>query len=289
MDIIEEIKYSFKKGSVLTRLIYVNLGFFLFVKITQALFFLMAKPYTLLYWFMLPSDLGILATKPWTLITYMFLHEGFMHFLFNLLGLYWFGKLLLAYFDERKLLGLYLLGGIAGGVLYIITYNLFPVFMGVNGVLLGASASVIAILVALAVYAPNQAIHLFFIGKVQMKYVAIFYVVLSIIGISTTNAGGNLAHIGGALWGYLFINQLGKGKDINSGFMKFFDRLANIFKPKKKIYVSHKQPPRDDYEYNQQKSQNQKEINRILEKISKSGYDSLTKQEKEILFKQGKK
>lgn len=289
MNIVEEIKSSFKEGSALTRLIYVNVAFFLFVKITQALFFLVAKPFPIIYWLALPSGLNELLSRPWTLITYMFLHKGFLHFLFNLLGLFWFGRMLLAHFDERKLIGLYLLGGIIGGAFYVIAYNLFPVFLGVNSILLGASASVIAILVALAVYTPNQEIHLVFIGKVQMKYVAIFYVFLSVLGISSTNAGGNLAHLGGAFWGYLFINQLSKGIDISNGFMKIFDWLANLFKPRKKIYVSHKQPARDDYEYNKQRAQNQDEINQILEKISKKGYDSLTSKEKEILFKQGKK
>ncbi len=289
MNIVDDIKNSFKQGSALTRLIYVNAGVFLLVKILQALFYLIAKPFPLVYWLALPSNPAELLHRPWTLITYMFLHEGFMHFLFNILGLYWFGRLLLGYFDERKLISLYLIGGLIGGIFYVLAYNLFPVFMGANSVLLGASASVIAILVAVAAYAPNQEIQLVLIGRVQMKYVALVYVFLSVIGISSTNAGGNIAHLGGAFWGWLFISQLAKGKDLSNGFMKFFDKIVKLFKPKQKIYVSHKQPPRDDREYNKQKNQNQKEINRILEKISKTGYDSLSSKEKEILFKQGKK
>ncbi|NOY95927.1 MAG: rhomboid family intramembrane serine protease [Chlorobi bacterium] len=289
MDIIEDIKTSFKEGSVLTRLIYVNLAVFLFVRLAQVLFFLAGKDSLLLNWLALPEDVSTLLTRPWTIITYMFLHFNFLHILFNLLGLYWFGKIFLSYFDEKKLLSLYILGGIAGGVLYILAYNLFPVFQGVNGILMGASASIIAILVAVAAFAPNQPVYLFFIGRIPLKYVAAFWVFLSVLGISTSNAGGNFAHLGGALWGFFYIRQLGKGKDYGSGIQALLDKVAALFKPKSKIYVSYKQPPRDDYEYNRQKNQNQEEINRILEKISKSGYGSLSKKEKELLFKIGKK
>ena len=173
MNIVDDIKNSFKQGSALTRLIYVNAGVFLLVKVLQALFYLIAKPFPLVFWLALPSNPAELLLRPWTLFTYMFLHEGFMHFLFNILGLYWFGRLLLGYFDERKLISLYLIGGLIGGIFYVLAYNLFPVFMGANSVLLGASASVIAILVAVAAYAPNQEIQLVLIGRVQMKYVAL--------------------------------------------------------------------------------------------------------------------
>jgi hypothetical protein len=219
----------------------------------------------------------------------MFLHFDFFHILFNIIGLYWFGKMFLAHFEQDKLLGLYVQGGLAGAMLYVIAYNIFPVFQGVNSVLLGASASVFAILVALAVYEPDKEIHLFFIGKFPLKYVAVFYLLLSVIGISTSNPGGNIAHLGGALWGYFYIFQLRKGNDMGLGLVKFINKLAGMFKQKSKIHVSYKQPPRDDYEYNRQKTQNQEEVNRILDKIAKSGYDSLSKSEKEILFKQGQK
>lgn len=289
MDIIEDIKSSFKEGSTLTRLIYINLGVFLLVRIIHVFFYLSGSGFSLLNWLALSDDTDTLLIRPWTIITYMFLHFNFLHFIFNLLGLYWFGKMFLAYFDEKKLLSIYILGGITGGALYVIAYNLFPVFMGVNSILMGASASIIALLVALAVYAPNHEVYLFFIGKFPLKYVAAFWVFLSILGISTSNAGGNFAHIGGAIWGFFYIRQLGKGKDYGSAIPSFFDKVAALFKPKSKIYVSHKQTPRDDYEYNKQKAHNQEEINRILEKISQSGYDSLSKKEKEMLFQQGKK
>lgn len=289
MAIVEEIKQSFKHGSALTRLIYINLAVFIAVRVIQLFFFLSNREFTLLEWLALPDNPQEFLEKPWTIVTYMFLHYNFIHILFNLLGLYWFGKMFLNRFEGDKLLGLYILGGITGGALYMVSYNLFPVFENVDGLLLGASASIFAILVALAVYEPNQEIYLAFVGAVKMKWVAVFYLALSAIGISASNPGGNIAHLGGALWGYLYIVQLRKGRDMASWLNYILRKLASIFKPRQRIKVTYKQPPRDDYEYNRQQNQNQEEINRILEKISKSGYQALSKEEKEMLFKQGKK
>ena len=288
MEIFDDIKRTFKEGSALTRLIYINLGVFLLVKILGVVFYLANQPFIIINWLSVPSTLPELAMKPWTLITYMFFHVGFIHILFNVLGLYWFGKLFLYHFEGSKLTSVYLLGGISGGLLYVLSYNFFPVFQGVNGFLLGASGAVIAILVAVSVYDPNREIYLFFIGKFPLKYVAAFYVFLSIIGISTSNPGGNIAHLGGAFWGWFYIVQLRKGKDMGDGFIRFLNKIAELFKPKSNMKVTYKQPPRDDYEYNKMKHEQQEEINSILEKVAKKGYDSLTKREKEILFKQGK-
>ena len=168
MDIWGEIKQTFKQGSIVTRLIYINLGVFLLVRILLVIFALFKIDLPLLQWLALPSDIGILASRPWTLLSYMFLHEGFLHILFNLLWLYWFGKIFLQYFDEKKLLGLYVLGGISGGILYILAYNVFPAFADVAsaGILLGASASIIAIVIATAVYVPNLTLNLFPISAI---------------------------------------------------------------------------------------------------------------------------
>ena len=286
MDVVSEIKKSFKEGSVLTRIIYVNLGVFLFIKLVGIFFFLANQPFSLVYQLALPSDLNVLLHRPYTFITYMFLHENFLHILFNLLGLYWFGKMLLYHFEGDKLLGLYLFGGISGGVLYIIAYNFLPVFSSTNGMLIGASASVYAILAALAVYDPNREIHMFFIGKFALKYVVAFYVLLSILSVASTNPGGNIAHLGGALWGWFYISSLRRGKNVGFGLIKFVNNIPDWFKMKPKMKVSYKQPPRDDYQYNRDKNLQQEEINRILDKISKSGYENLSKEEKELLFNQ---
>jgi membrane associated rhomboid family serine protease len=290
VDIWADIKRTFKHGSALTRLIYINLGVFLLIKLLAVIFYLAGIPFYLVEWLSVPSNPEILLQRFWTPVTYMFLHTGFLHLLFNVLGLYWFGKLFLYRFEGDKLLSVYLLGGLSGALLYVLAFNIFPAFVSVNAILLGASASVFAILVAIAVYDPQREIHLFFIGRFPLKYIAAFYVVLSIIGISASNPGGNLAHLGGAAWGWFYIAQLRKGKDRGSGLVIFIDKVGEWFKPKERMKVTFKQqnPPRDDYEYNRQQNIEQEEINRILDKIAQSGYESLTKKEKEILFKQGK-
>ena len=274
--------------SVLTRLIYINIGAFLVVKIIGLFFYLAGQPYLLVEWLSVPSDLKMLTGRPWTVITYMFLHEGFLHLLFNILGLYWFGKLFLYHFEGEKLLSVYIMGGLVGALVYILAFNIFPAFDHMNSIMLGASASVFAILMAIAAYEPNREIHLFFIGRFPLKYISAFYVVLSIISISTSNPGGNLAHLGGAFWGWFYISQLRRGKDRGSFVVNVINKIEHLLNPKKNMKVTFKQPPRDDYEYNQLKNNQQEEINRILDKIAQSGYESLTKMEKEILFKQGK-
>ena len=289
MTIWDEIKESFREGSALTRLIYINLGVFLVFRILNVFFFLSGTPFPLMDWLALPADLGLLASRPWTLITYMFLHFEFLHILFNLLWLYWMGQIFLTYFDQGKLITIYLLGGISGGLFYVAGYNLFPVFshMVSDSRLLGASASVIAIVTALAVHAPNHSLHLMFIGPVKMKYIALISVLMYVIGISSTNAGGNLAHLGGAFWGVIYVLQLRRGIDSGKSVNGLFSSLKKTFSPQPKVKVSYRKPV-DDIEYNRQKNQDQKRMNEILEKISKSGYDSLSKEEKEILFRMGK-
>jgi membrane associated rhomboid family serine protease len=290
VDIWADIKRTFKQGSALTRLIYINLGVFLLIKLLGVIFYLAGIPFSLVEWLSVPSNPALLLQRFWTPVSYMFLHAGFLHLLFNILGLYWFGKLFLYHFEGDKLLSVYLLGGLSGALVYVLAFNIFPVFASVNAILLGASASVFAILVAIAVYDPQREIHLFFIGRFPLKYIAAFYVILSIIGISASNPGGNLAHLGGVAWGWFYISQLRKGKDWGSGLVAFIDKVGDWFKPKERMKVTFKQqtPPRDDYEYKRQQNIQQEEINRILDKIAKSGYESLTKKEKEILFKQGK-
>lgn len=289
MDIIGEIKRTFKEGSILSQLIYINLGVFLLVKILGVFFYLAGQPYLLVEWLSVPSDTSELISKPWTLLTYMFMHAGFIHLLFNVLGLYWFGKFFLNYLDGDKLLSVYLFGGLAGAFLYLLAYNFIPALESSNAVLLGASGSIYAILVAVAFYDPDREIMLPLVGSYKLKYIVAFYVILSVIGISSTNAGGNIAHLGGAAWGWFYIMQLRKGKDMGAGFVIFIKNLGKYFKRKSHLTVSHKQPPRDDYEYNRNKNAQQDDINNILDKIAKSGYDSLNSKEKELLFKQGKK
>jgi membrane associated rhomboid family serine protease len=290
MDIWSDIKASFREGSVITRLIYVNLAVFLVFRIIYVIFFLAGRQYALIEWFELPSSIGLLLRQPWSLITYMFLHFDFLHILFNLLVLYWFGRIFLDYYSQKQLLGLYFIGGITGGLLYVLAYNILPVFSNVvaGSFLLGASASIIAVLIAAAFRDPDREIHLFLIGRVPLKFLALFMIFSYIIGISVSNAGGNIAHLGGVLAGYWFVARQRKGRDITSGISKTIDGIAGISKQKRDFRVIHKQPPRDDYEYNRQRMADHEELNRILDKIARDGYESLSRSEKETLFKHGK-
>lgn len=293
MSVIDELKTSFKTGSVLTRLIYVNTGVFLVIKILEMLAVLTG--YTTLAsdviaYLAIPASVDQLGSRPWTIITYMFLHQGFIHFIFNMLWLYWFGKIFLGYLDQRKLLSLYLMGGIAGGLLYVAVFNIFPVFAAaVNiSVCLGASAAIMAIIVAVAVYMPEMELYLFLIGKIRLKYLALItFLVFSVFDFSV-NTGGKISHIGGALIGLLYGYGLKNGRDMGAWLNSIIDFFVTIFRPRKKLKVTYKKP-KTDIEYNTQKWENQKAIDHILDKISKGGYESLTKEEKELLFRESQK
>lgn len=291
MGIIDEIKLSFKNGSYLTKLIYINLAIWILLRLVFVGFMLSGSDGSqILGWLALPASFELFLKRPWTLITYMFLHFEFLHILFNVLWLYWFGKIFLEYHNQRKLLSLYLLGGLAGGLAFMLAYNLVPVFKESVPFtqLLGASASVIAIMIAIAVYVPNHVINLVFIGPVKIKWIALISFILYIISLSGSNAGGNFAHLGGAFWGWLYMSQLMSGRDLTSGLNKIADNLFFWMKPRKKLRIKYN-IPNHDYDYNRGKVSQQSEINRILDKIGKSGYDSLTAEEKDTLFKMGKK
>jgi membrane associated rhomboid family serine protease len=289
----EDIKRSFKFGSNLTKLIYINLAVFILMAIISITGYLLNNrvlPLKFLDLLSIPSSLSSLLSRPWTLLTYMFTHREVMHILFNMLWLYWFGTIFLEYLDQRKLVAVYLLGGISGAIVYVASFNIFPVFRDVvnESVAIGASASVMAIVIAIAAYVPNYSVTLFLLGQIKIKYIAIGIFVLTSIMDFSVNSGGKLAHIGGALFGYLYTYNLRRGHDLGKGFNRIIDFLATLFKPRKKIRVTYKKPA-TDYEYNKAKAEQQERINRILDKISKGGYDSLTKEEKDLLFRESQK
>jgi membrane associated rhomboid family serine protease len=242
---------------------------------------------------MLPASLSKLLFKPWTLVTYMFLHFDFLHILSNMLWLFWFGRIFLKYLTEKQLISTYILGGLAGAALFIVSFNIFP---GLNNLVefsqaLGASAAVTAIVISIAFYAPDYTVYLPFIGPMKIKYIAIVFVGFDILQIASTNAGGHIAHLGGAIYGYALAMQLKKGKYPGKGFDNMMDSLTGMFKNRSTMKVTYKRKARfmDDLEYNKKKADTQKEVDRILDKIAQSGYDSLTKKEKETLFKMGDK
>ena len=290
-----DIKSNFKNGSSFTRLLYINLGFFLIYKILTVFGFLFQIENTSDFvhnYLALPSITHSFINKPWTLISYMFVHQGFLHILFNLVWLHFGSKLFLQYFTGKQLISTYILGGVFGGLIYIISFNIFAVFKSlpyVGSVAIGASASVLAIFIAIATYKQNYRVNLTFIGNTSIKNIAIFLVILDFLLISQDNAGGHIAHLGGALFGYLYIILLKKGYDISLNFYNIIGvfNFTKTRKPRKKSRKKRSSKGNDDL-FRSKKSEKQKKINIVLEKISKSGYDSLTKEEKELLFKESK-
>jgi len=281
---------------MLVRLIYANLAVFIGIKVLYLFFWLMqagsSPDVWAQNWLAVPSEPSTLLTRPWTILSYMFLHLDFFHLLGNMLWLYFLGQLFVQFLGEKKLWTVYIAGGIAGAVLYILFFNVFPVFDQVNpfAKALGASASVMAVVVAIGTYAPDFSIRLLFLGNIKLKYIAIFSFVIDVINISNSNAGGHIAHIGGAALGFFFAKQWKKGKDITSWVDAATSFLLAIFKasPKPKMKVKHKRS-NSEYDYNTRKKEEQLVVDAILDKISRSGYDSLTKSEKDILFKASNK
>jgi membrane associated rhomboid family serine protease len=247
--------------------------------------------------FTLPSAAMEFLTKPWTLITYAFAHHfdydaGYVdifHILFNMLVFYWFSRLFVEYLGSDKLVALYVLGALAGGGLYIGLSNTIPFFMERYGSLVGASAAVYAVVVATAVLLPNYTFYLLFLGPVKIKYIAGFYVVISFIGSVGGNAGGNVAHLGGALIGYLYLTQLQAGNDWGRWVTVTLEWIKNLFKAKPKVKVSYrKEKDAPTPVRKSEKGYTQDEIDAILDKISAAGYESLSKEEKEKLFNASK-
>lgn len=245
----------------------------------------------------LPSDLTSLLYKPWTIITHIFVHDGFMHILFNMLWFYWFARIIQEFLGSEKVISVFVMGALCGAVTYITAYNLIPQFAGVVSVatMVGASAGVTAIVIGAAVFSPNYTIFMIFIGPVKIKYIALVTVFLSLIGArGGSNPGGEFAHLGGALMGWIYMTQLKKGTDIGSWVISFISFFKSLFKPQAKIKVTHRSGNRrptkkaSKAEKSVEKTP-QAEIDAILDKISEKGYESLSKDEKQKLFNASKK
>lgn len=291
--ILGNIKYRFKQKDILIQLIIVNVAVFLIlvvIGIVGKLFKL--DTVNLIPYIAVTSDLSLLIKRPWTLFTYMIVHIDFLHILFNMLMLFWFGQIFLSYFSSKNLGSLYLLGGLAGAVLYIVTFNTIPYYLEMNHPpMIGASASVMAIIFAAAFYRPNAEVNLFMVFRLKIIYIAIFMFVIDFISLdSDSNPGGHIAHIGGAVMGYIFAKQYLKGKDITRWLNKMIDSIVNLTKPRpsKKMKVKYKKTE-TDHQYNQRRHNETEEIDRILDKIKASGYSSLSAEEKKRLFDASKK
>lgn len=257
----------------------------------------------------MPGRLEEFILKPWTIFTYMFVHEmpGFLHILFNMLALFWFGQLIMEYLGSKKVLSLYILGGISGGLLYLLLTNTLPIFQGSYPQMIGASAGVFAVVVAAATLLPDYTFFLLFLGPVKIKYIAAVYVFLSFLGSVGPNAGGDIAHLGGALFGFLFITQLRRGTDLGKPVIAVVEGIRRLFKKRSKIKVTYNKGTgagtyakkhstskvSSAYSGKSQSSSSsqvdQDEIDAILDKISQSGYEKLTTEEKQKLFRASQK
>ncbi|MBT4472660.1 MAG: rhomboid family intramembrane serine protease [Bacteroidetes bacterium] len=284
------ILYKFKTLNIANKLIVINIAVFLLFFIASFLFNTSSE--VLMQWFVLPEEPIEVLKQPWSLLTYSFLHGGFTHILFNMIWLNFFSKFILNLFSEKRFLTVYLLGALYGGLLFVTAYNVFPVFQSKAGYLLGASASVSALMVFAATYSPNISFRFFMVTiKLWQLAVGLFLLDLFRLG-SGTNPGGMLSHVGGAVFGYVYAVQLAKGNDIGLWFEKIVASLVNLFKTKKNTPFRkvHKTPKNTSKKKTTSvKDERQIKIDGILDKIGKSGYESLTKQEKDFLFKAGDK
>jgi membrane associated rhomboid family serine protease len=284
MSFIDDIQSRFKNGNIIEKLIYINVAIFIFTNLSQL--FIKSPINQLNFfveWFSLDDSFSNLLTKPWTIISYGFVHADFIHIIVNLITLFFIGNLFLDYFTEKQLLTFYLLGTLFGGVFFLLSHNYFPLFEGQSSILVGASAGISAIFIGITTYMPNFQLKVRFIGFVKLWHLAIIWVGLDILALTGGNAGGHFAHLGGALFGFLYVNKAANKE------LKIWETISDVFKSKEKplktVYKSDKKTTKSK----QNTSLNQQQIDAILDKISKSGYDTLTTVEKEFLFKQGRK
>ena len=307
-SIWDDIKQQFKMGNMVTRLVILNVVVFVLVNVVKLLILVFngwdsksTAFQDFLHFFCMSSDIWHIITHPWVIITHMFLHEGFMHILFNMLFLYWFGRIVGGFVGDRKILPLYLMGGLVGAFVYYFSFNLLGYSAASSGFALGASAAVMAIVVAAGAIAPDYIMRLLFLGDIKLKYIAAALLVLDLIAVgNNSNTGGHFAHLGGAFFGWLFIGQLKQGNDLSIPVNNFLDKLLAFFtglvptqrnrpkviyrdpnlkkKSRSKSHRSSGNQSSDPSESHQEK------LDSILDKIKQSGYESLSAEEKEFLF-----
>lgn len=289
-SIRDDIKYQFQKqGNTLMIIIIINIAIFLVLNLawfTQRVSSLPISDFLLNYVFTMNSDWKIALSRPWTLVTTYFSHEDLGHIFWNMVGLYYFGRVIEEMIGHRRVMSIYIVGGLVASLSILLLYNTIPYFADKHAPALGASGAIYALSVAAATLVPDYQFNLIFIGPVKIKYIVLFYVFLSFIGTAGTNAGGNIAHMGGALYGFLFIKALRSGTDLGRPVVRFLEWFPGLFKKRSPIKVSYRNngsTPSGSY------TPDQKEIDDILDKISRSGYESLTKEEKQKLFKASQK
>ncbi|WP_306013305.1 MULTISPECIES: rhomboid family intramembrane serine protease [unclassified Allomuricauda] len=280
------LRYQFARLSIAEKLIAVNVLIFLLDGLSGALL-----GYSFSKWFHLPKDFFEFLVQPWSWVTYSFFHAGLGHIFWNMLILYFASRIFLNLFDEQRFINVYFLGLMLGGLLFLLSYNVFPTLVNSNTALVGASAGVNAVLIFVCAYIPNQEVRVIFFN-IKLWYIGVALVVkdLVLIGMGD-NIGGGMAHLGGAFLGYVYARQLFKGNDIGAGFTTMRNGIANLFKPREKkapMKTVYKNRTSTTSKADYDKQAKQKKIDSILDKISKSGYESLSKEEKDFLFKAGK-
>lgn len=289
----DKLRYWLTTNGVVGKLIAVNVLVFILIYLLKTLSFFMQWPEdSWLSWLVFPKEISVYLSRPWTIVSYAFLHADFWHLLSNMIILYFSGQLFLTFYSEKRLLSYYFLGAILGALVYMLSFNFFPVFASIEkSYLLGASAGVMAILIGVATQAPNMQVRLFLLGNIKLWHIAVFFVALDILQLSMSNTGGRLAHLGGAFLGFLYTKQLQQGRNIGAWFEQLLTFISSGFKfpssqkaPFKKVYKNKAKTKKEVYETAAQK---QAKIDHILDKISKSGYDSLSKEEKDYLFNKG--
>nr|WP_299383783.1 rhomboid family intramembrane serine protease [Allomuricauda sp.] len=282
------LKYYFARLSVAEKLIAINLVIFVIDQLAIRL-----GQISMSDWFQLPRDFFEFVQQPWSLVTYSFFHADLWHVLFNMLILYFAGRIFLNLFDDQRFLNAYFMAVILGGLVFLGSYNLLPGLVGsTTPGLIGASAGVTGVLLFVCSYIPNQEVRLFMFN-IKLWYIGAALVLKDLLLIPYgENVGGRLAHLGGALLGYVYARQLLNGNDIGAGFAKLWKAASQLFKPREKkgplktVYKNKESKGKGKAAYD--KAANQKRIDDILDKISKSGYESLSKAEKDFLFKAGK-
>jgi membrane associated rhomboid family serine protease len=293
MTVLEDLKLQYKIGGIAIRLIFWNILFFVVPEVIFALLKLFSVHINYLDYVSLSSNSINLFWKPWSIISYAFFHSGIIHLVMNMLMLFYVGRLFTTFFTQKQLLGTYILGGIFSGLLFIIGYKFLPALNNVNADMVGASGAIMAILIATVTYQPFMEVRLFGVWKLPLWQIAFLFLFIDMIQLSISNTGGHIAHLSGALFGFIYIKLLQNGTDLSTIVTSIIDFFVNLFQPKKatpfkKVHVNPKKPATKSQSKIVIKDKSQQQIDEILDKISRSGYDSLTVEEKEFLFKAGK-
>ena len=283
MNIIDDLKFQYRVGGITNKMIYWNVGFFLL----SIIFFYQFKSgvFDFPNWLAISSEPTTVLTRPWTLLTYAFFHYGFLHLFFNMMVLNFSSRLFLTFFTQKQYLGLYILSAIFSALCFVLSFY----FLHQTSSMVGASAAIMALLVATTAYQPLMEIRLLLIGNVKLWHITAVLLLLDLLQIQMNNTGGHIAHLSGAFFGYIYIKLLQNGTDLS----RIVDSILNLFSKKqstpfRKVHVNPKKPAAKRESKIVIKDKTQQQLDEILDKISQSGYDSLTAEEKEFLFKAGK-